>query len=305
MDWLNYHHLFYFWNVAREGSVVKACEKLHLAQPTISGQIRALEKSMNEKLFMRSGRNLVLTDVGRTVFRYADEIFSLGKELTDMLSREPGNRPLRLLVGVTDVMPKLIAYRILERAYSLPDPVQIICQEGKADRLLADLSVHALDLVLTDSPIDPTIRVKAYNHQLGECGISFFAAPQLARSLAGEFPKNLQGVPFLLPTENTLLRRSLDQWFEANGILPYVISEFDDSALMGVFGQSGRGVFASPNVIRGEVEAQFGVEHIGDAVGVTERFYAISIERRLKHPAISAVVENARTKLFQTQEHSV
>lgn len=305
MDWLNYHHLFYFWNVAREGSVVKACEKLHLAQPTISGQIRALEKSMNEKLFMRSGRNLVLTDVGRMVFRYADEIFSLGKELTDMLSREPGDRPLRLLVGVTDVMPKWIAYRILERAYELPDPVQIICQEGKADRLLADLSVHALDLVLTDAPLDPTIRVKAYNHQLGECGVSFFAETQLAKSLEGDFPKCLQGVPFLLPTENTLLRRSLDQWFQANGILPYVVSEFEDSALMKVFGQSGRGVFVAPNVIRNEVEKQFGVKYIGEATGVTERFYAISIERRLKHPAISAVVENARTKLFQNHKYLV
>lgn len=299
MDWLNYHHLFYFWNVAREGSVVKACEKLHLAQPTISGQIRSLEKSMNEKLFARSGRNLVLTDVGRTVFRYADEIFTIGKELTDTLSRQPSDRPFRLMVGVTDVTPKLIAYRILERAYSLPEPVQIVCQEGKADRLLADLSVHALDLVLTDAPLDPTIRVKAYNHQLGECGVSFFATPQLANTISGAYPKCLQGVPFLLPTDNTLLRRSLDQWFEANGILPHVVSEFEDSALMKVFGQSGRGVFAAPAAIRQEVENQYGVVHIGDATGVTERFYAISVERRLKHPAIAAVVESARKELFQ------
>ena len=298
MDWLNYHHLFYFWNVAREGSVVKACEKLHLAQPTISGQIRALEKAMNEKLFARSGRNLVLTDVGRTVFRYADEIFTIGKELTDTLSREPSDRPFRFLVGITDVMPKLIAYRILERAYDLPEPVQIVCQEAKADRLLADLSVHALDLVLTDAPIDPMIRVKAYNHQLGECGVSFFAEPKLARSLSGAFPKCLQGMPFLLPTDNTLLRRSLDQWFEENGILPHVVSEFEDSALMKVFGQSGRGIFAAPDAIRAEVENQYGVVHVGQAKGVTERFYAISVERRIKHPAIAAVVERARKELF-------
>ncbi len=305
MDWLNYHHLFYFWNVAREGSVVKACEKLHLAQPTISGQIRALEKSMNEKLFARSGRNLVLTDVGRTVFRYADEIFTIGKELTDTLSRQPSNRPFRLVVGVTDVMPKLIAYRILERAYNLPEPVQIVCQEGKADRLMADLSVHAIDLVLTDAPIDPTVRVKAYNHQLGECGVSFFATPKLARSLSGPYPQSLQGMPFLLPTDNTLLRRSLDQWFEVNGILPHVVSEFEDSALMKVFGQSGRGVFAAPDAIRREVESQYGVVHVGQAVGLTERFYAISVERRLKHPAIAAVVESARKELFQKGHNKV
>jgi len=303
MDWLNYHHLFYFWNVAREGSVVKACEKLHLAQPTISGQIRALEKAMNEKLFARSGRNLVLTDVGRIVFRYADEIFTIGKELTDTLSRQPSNRPFRLVVGVTDVMPKLIAYRILERAYNLPEPVQIVCREGKADRLLADLSVHAIDLVLTDAPIDPTVRVKAYNHQLGECGVSFFATPDLARSLSGTYPQSLQGMPFLLPTDNTLLRRSLDQWFEVNGIVPHVVSEFEDSALMKVFGQSGRGVFAAPDAIRREVEAQHGVVYIGQAVGLTERFYAISVERRLKHPAIAAVVESARKELFQSGNH--
>ncbi|MFT5366147.1 MAG: LysR family transcriptional activator of nhaA [Candidatus Latescibacterota bacterium] len=301
MDWLNYHHLFYFWNVAREGSVVKACEKLHLAQPTISGQIRALEKAMNEKLFMRSGRNLVLTDMGRTVFRYADEIFTIGKELTDALNRQPSDRPFRLMVGITDVMPKLVAYRILERVYDLPEPVQIICQEGKADRLLADLSVHALDLVLTDAPINPTVRVKAYNHQLGECGVSFYAAPNLARSLKGTFPKCLHRAPFLLSTDNTLLRRSLDQWFETNGILPHVVGEFEDSALMKVFGQSGRGVFAAPDAIRLEIEKQYGVVHIGQAVGVTERFYAISVERRLKHPAIAAVVKRARTELFHNK----
>lgn len=298
MDWLNYHHLYYFWNVAREGSVVKVCEKLHLAQPTISGQIRTLELSLNEKLFMRSGRNLVLTDVGRTVFRYADEIFSLGKELTETLKGQPSGRPLRLMVGVTDVMPKLIAYRILERAYDLPEPVLVTCQEGKADRLLADLSVHGLDIVLTDAPIDPTIRVKACNHQLGECGVSVFATEKLAQIYRPNFPNSLNGAPFLLPNENTLQRRSLDLWFETHGILPHVVGEFDDTALINVFGQSGKGLFVAHDAICKEIEAQYGVIRIGPLEGVTERFYAISVERRIKHPAVVAIVERARHELF-------
>lgn len=298
MDWLNYHHLYYFWHVAREGSVVKACERLHLAQPTISGQIRALEISLNEKLFMRSGRNLVLTDTGRTVFRYADEIFSLGKELVDTLKGQPSGRPLRLTVGITDAMPKMIAYRILERVYDLPDPVMVTCLEGKADRLLADLSVHELDLVLTDAPIDPTIRVKAFNHHLGECGMSVFASTRLAQLYGDDFPDRLNGAPFLLPPENTLLRRSLDLWFNTHNILPHVVGEFQDSALIKVFAQSGRGLFVAPDVICKEIEAQHGVIRIGPVHDVTERFYAISIERRIKHPAVAAIVERARQELF-------
>lgn len=298
MDWLNYHHLFYFWNVAREGSVAAACKKLHLAQPTISGQIRQLENTLDEKLFKRSGRGLVLTDVGRTVFGYADEIFALGGEMIDTLKGRPSAGPLRLTVGITDVLPKLIAYQLLEKAYRLDEPVNLICREGKAEDLIADLSVHRLDLVLTDAPMSPTVRVRAYNHELGECGITFFATPELAATYGEGFPKSLNEAPLLVPTENTSLRRGLQQWFEKEGISPNIKGEFEDSALLKVFGQSGEGVFPAPTVVSDQVSAQYGVVPIGNVDSVRERFYAISVERRIKHPAVNAIVNAARTDLF-------
>ncbi len=296
MEWINYHHLLYFWMVAKEGSIARAAMQLRLAQPTISGQIRALEESLGEKLFQRLGRRLILTEVGRIAFRYANEIFSLGSEFHEVLKGRPTGRPLRLRVGVADAVPKLVAYRLLEPALHLSEPVQIICREDKPDRLLAELAIHSLDVVLSDAPIGPTIRVRAFNHLLGEYGISFFATPLLARKCRKGFPKSLNGIPLLLPTENTALRHSIDQWLVANEIRPLVAGEFEDSALLSVFGQTGMGIFTAPSIIESEVQRQYQVQVVGRVNGIREKFYAISVERKLKHPAVLAILEAARKK---------
>ncbi|MCS6925891.1 MAG: transcriptional activator NhaR [Candidatus Binatia bacterium] len=298
MEWLNYHHLLYFWVVAREGSIARACEELYLSQPTISAQLRALERALGEKLFTRVGRTLVLTEVGQVVFRYAEQIFSLGRELTDMLKGRSRGRPVRFVVGVVDVLPKLIAYRLLEPALRLADPVHIVCREDKADRLLADLAVHELDLVLADAPIGPTIKVRAFNHLLGECGVAIFATAKLATMYRRNFPRSLNGAPFLWPTDNTMLRRSLEQWFAAEDIHPSNAGEFEDSALLSEFGQRGIGLFPGPSVIEAEMQRRYGVQLVGRLDNVRERFYAISVERKLKHPAVIAISEAARQKLF-------
>jgi LysR family transcriptional activator of nhaA len=298
MSWLNYHHLLYFWTVAREGTIAKACELLHLTQPTISGQLRSLEKSLGAKLFDRLGRNLVLTETGRVVYRYANEIFSLGRELTDTLKASPTGRPLRLVVGVADVLPKMVSYRLLEPALHLPEAVQLICREDKPERLLAELSVHGLDIVLSDAPVGPSVRVRAFNHLLGECGVSVMGTAELAKPLRRGFPRSLDGAPFLLPTDNTTLRRSLDQWFDTQGIRPAVRAEFEDSALLKVFGQAGIGLFVVPMAVEDEVRKQYGVRLVGRLQEVRERFYAISVERKLKHPAVVAISRAARQKLL-------
>ena len=298
MEWLNYHHLLYFWTVAKEGSIAKACDKLLLAQPTISGQLRQLEDSIGEKLFRRAGRGLALTEVGQVVYRYAEEIFGLGRELQDVLKGRPRGRPARLLVGISDFVPKLIAYRILRPALMLPEPVQLICHEDTSDRLLAELAEHRLDLVLSDAPVSSMIRVKAFNHALGECGITFFAAPPLAKQYAKSFPESLNNAPMLFPIEGSSLRRGLDQWFETRDIRPAIAGEFKDSALLKTFGQAGIGVFPAPTVIEKEVKEHYKVQIIGRTTDVIEQFYAISIERKLKHPAVLAITEAARERLF-------
>lgn len=298
MDWLNYHHLLYFWTVAREGSIARASRKLLLAQPTISGQIRALEESLGHKLFTKDGRGLALTEFGQMVYRYADEIFALGKELTEAVKGRPLGRPVRFAVGISEVVPKLVAYRLLEPALRLPDPVRLVCREDKDERLLADLAVHDLDIVLTDVPVSPAIKVRAYSHLLGECGIAFFASPDLSKSLRGTFPKSLDGAPMLLPSDEAAVRRGLDQWFEKVGIRPEIVGEFNDSALIKAFGQAGVGVFAAPIVIESAVKRQYNVRVVGKVDAVRERFYAISVERRLKHPAVVAISETARHETF-------
>jgi len=297
MEWLNYHHLHYFWAVANQGTIAAACEKLHVAQPTISAQLRALENSLGEKLFKRVGRNLVLTDTGRTVYRYADDIFSLGGELLDTLKGRPTGTPLRFSVGVADVLPKLIAHRLLEPALKLPEPIQLVCRESTPAELLARLAIHELDLILSDSPIGLDVRVRAFNHLLGECGIMIFGSEELATHRR-RFPRSLDGAPFLMPASNTSLRRSLDFWFDSEDIRPSVVGEFDDSALLKVFGQAGAGMFAAPDVIEKEIRRQYGVRVVGRVESVRERFYAISVERKVKHPAVVAIAEAAREKLF-------
>jgi LysR family transcriptional activator of nhaA len=298
MDWLNYHHLYYFWSVAREGSIQRACEKLLVSQPTVSTQIRKLERSLGERLFTRVGRNLVLTDAGRTVYRYADEIFALGQEIPDALRGQSPSRALKLVVGVTDVLSKLIAYRLLEPALRLAEPVQIVCREGRAEDLLASLAVQKVDLVLSDTPFTPTIRVRAFNHLLGECGITFFGASKLANQYRRGFPRSLDHAPLLLPTENTSFRQALEQWFQAQEIRPATAGEFEDSALLAVFGEAGLGLFAAPTVIEGEVKRQHQVRVIGRTETAKAQFFAISTEKKLKHPAVKAIVEVARGKTF-------
>jgi LysR family transcriptional regulator, transcriptional activator of nhaA len=298
MEWLNYHHLLYFWVVAREGSVTRASEQLRLAQPTISGQLKALEEALGERLFERTGRRMLLTEVGRVVFRYADEIFSLGRELQQALKDRPTGRPVRFNVGIADAVPKLIAYRLLLPAFSLPEPVHVVCREDRPDRLLAELSVHALDLVLSDAPLPPTVKVKAFSHLLGETAIAFFGTEELAAAHRRGFPRSLDGAPVLLPAESTALRRSLDQWLDQEGLRPRVVGEFEDSALLKVFGQAGKGLFPAAAAIEAEVRGQYEVRSVGRVDEVKERFYAISAERRLKHPAVVAISDAARRKLF-------
>lgn len=298
MEWLNYHHLLYFWLVAREGGLAAASKQLRLAPSTVSGQIQTLEQALGEELFERSGRRLILTEIGRVVYRYADEIFSLGRELQDALKGRPVARPLKLVVGIADVVPKLVARRLLEPALALPGPLHLVCHEDKPDALLAELAVHNLDVVISDAPVGPTVRIRAFNHLLGECDVVFFATPRLASSYRRGFPKSLDGAPVILPTENTSLRRSLDQWFATRGIRPKVVGEFEDNALLKVFGQAGMGLFPASSIIADEVQRQYRVRPIGTLKGLRERFYAISVERKLKHPAVIAISEEARQKVF-------
>ena len=266
--------------------------------PTISAQLRALEESLGEKLFTRTGRNITLTEMGRVVFRYADEIFSLGRELTDTLKGRSVGRPVRFTVGIADVLPKLVAYRLLQPALQLTDPIRMVCHEGKPERLLAELAVHGLDLVLSDAPIGPMVKVRAFNHLLGESDVTIFGPAKLAAKYRRRFPQSLDGAPMLLPTETTSLRRSFDQWCESKSIRPFVVGEVEDSALLEVFGQSGAGLFPAPSVIEEEVRRQYGVQTVGRLEEVRERFYAISVERKLKHPAVVAISEAAQQKLF-------
>jgi LysR family transcriptional activator of nhaA len=296
MEWLNYHHLLYFWTAAREGSMTRAGQELRLAQSTVSAQIRRLEEALDERLFRREGRRVVLTDVGRVVYRYADEIFALGRELLDTVKDRPTGRPLRFNVGVADQLPKAIAHRLLAPVLELDPPVRIVCQEGKAERLLADLALHELDLVLTDAPVSPGAGVRAFNHLLGECDVAFFGVPRLAAGLRRRFPACLDGAPMLLPTAGTVLRRSLDHWLDSRELRPRIVSEFEDSALLNAFGQSGAGVFPAPSLVEREVCRQYGVRVVGRVPEVRERFYAISVERRLKHPAVRAISDAARDR---------
>lgn len=302
MDWLNYHHLLYFYVVAREGSIAKACEQLHLAQPTISSQLHKLEQTLGDKLFRRVGRNLELTEAGQVVYRYAEEIFSLGQELVDTVKGRPTGRPIRLLVGVPDELPKAIVYRLLEPAFHLPEKVQVAVHERTLGELLNDLASHNLDVVLSDSPAPPTSHVRAYSHLLGECGISICGAEKLVNKLGKNFPANLEGAPLLLPTEHTSIRRALDQWFDEHDVRPQIVGEFADSALLKTFGQAGHGLFPIPSAVDRQVRDQYRVKLVGRISDIRESYYAISVERRLKHPAVVAISTSAREKLFRVEE---
>lgn len=297
MEWLNYHHLLYFWTFARVGSVVRASEELQLTQATVSAQLKSLEDALGEKLFRKAGRNLVLTETGKVVFGYADEIFSLGNEMMSSLKGRSEGRLARLTVGIADVLPKVVAYQLIEPALKLAEPYRIVCREGTNEELLPALAQHEIDVVLTDAPNPPSLNVKAFNHLLGECGMTLFGSAKLAQTYRRKFPKSLDGAPFLLPTRNTTARRSLDQWFESQDIRPRILAEFEDSALLKVFGRHGLGCFFAPTLIADEVRIQYQVQEIGGVDELRERFYAISLDRKLKHPAVVAISQAAKIKL--------
>jgi LysR family transcriptional regulator, transcriptional activator of nhaA len=298
MEWLNYHHLFYFWKVVRTGSITRACEELRLAPPTISAQLRSLEEQMGEKLLTRSGRSLVPTEMGRVVFRYAEDIFGLGQELMDAVKQRPTGRPLRVVIGVDDVLPKEIAHALIEPALRLPEGIRLLCREASLERLVADLALHELDVVLSDAPIAPSLNFRAYNHPLGECEVVWVGTADLARKYRRGFPKSLDGAPVLLPTDDTAIRRGLDQWFAALGIRPVVVGEFEDYALLRVFGQKGAGVYPAPRILEKDLKRHHGLAPIGLAKDVRGRFYAISVEKKVRHPAVAAICEAARRTLF-------
>jgi LysR family transcriptional regulator, transcriptional activator of nhaA len=292
MEWLNYHHLLYFWTVARAGSIARASEQLRLSQPTISNQLKTLEASLGHKLFERQGRRLALTDVGRTALRYADDIFRTGRELQQALKGIPSGGRTRLVVGVADVIPKRIAARLLDAAVEAVPNLALLCRESPLRQLVSALAAHEIDVVLSDSPAPEDVRVRAFHHPLLSCGVTFLAAPKLVRLRKG-FPRSLGGAPALLPSPGTALRRSLDGWFAGEGVQPDVAGEFDDSALLEAFGSKGLGFFAAPSVLSAEIAAEHGLAVIGSAGGVRERFYAISVERRLRHPAVATLAEAA------------
>ncbi len=298
MEWLNYHHLRYFWVVAKEGSLKKAAEQLHVSQPSISEQIKELEEALSEPLFRRSGRSNVLTDAGQIVLRYAEEIFGLGAELMRAVKQQPGAQSLRFYVGVADALPKLVVNDILKPVLTMPQTVHIICREGKMEDLLAQLAAHRLDIVLADEPASSSLKFKAFTHLLGESGVCFCAAPRLATRLRKGFPISLHDAPALLPTENTALRRCLEQWFQRRQIRPRVVAEFDDAALMKVLAVDGRGFAPIPTVVAGEAISRYELQKVGSTQECKEQFYAITAERRIIHPAAAVITQNAQARLF-------
>ncbi len=295
---LNYVHLLYFWTVAREGSVTSACTRLHVTQPTISMQIRKLEKSLGQKLFQRVGRGLQLTEFGRVVFDYCEDIFSLGKALLGTVRGSSEKSP-KLAIGIPNAMPKLITYRLLEPVVRLAEPIQLVCHEADLNQLVADLANHRYDVIISDMPIAPGTRVKSYNHPLGDCSLTICATKPLAARYRRGFPESLHGAPMLLPTTNTDMRRSLDRWFDSQEIVPRIIAEFDDSALLKEFGQGGVGLFPVPTAVVDEVKQQYSVVHVGELTEVRARYYAITPERKLRNPAILTIVESAKHGLLE------
>jgi LysR family transcriptional activator of nhaA len=299
--WLNYHHLLYFWTVAREGSIAAAGKRLRLAHATISMQIKTLEDQLGVELFDRSGRKLELTEMGQLVFGYADNIFSLGRELVDVLQDGASANP-RLRIGIHTAVPKLVAYRLIEPALRLGEGLQVICYEDRFSQLLTRLAGHELDLVISDSPLGPDSNVEAFSHLLGQSSVSFFAAPHLAEQLRSDFPRSLDRARFLLPLPGSMIRRELGRWFEAEDLQPEIVGQFEGSALLTVFGQSGLGAFAGPSVIEAELEQQYGVHAIGRTDAIHERFYAITADRRIRHPGVVAISQSAKATMFSDHE---
>lgn len=296
---MNYKHLHYFLQVAKLGGVQRASEKLHLTPQTISGQVQLLEDSLGSALFKRSGRGMALTEVGRLVLGYAEDIFSTGAELEEAVREHAKTGPkLEFKVGVSDAVPKSIACRLIEPATRLQEQVRIVCHEWKIDSLLAGLALHRLDLVISDAPIPSSVSVRAFSHRLGASGTTFFAAPPLLKSLVGAFPECLEGAPMLMPGEDSALGRRLKSWFQTRGLHPNVVGEFDDRALAEEFARRGAGILVGPSVLSTEVEKQYGVKPVGGTAELEDEFYAISVERRIRHPCVVAITQSARTELL-------
>ena len=295
---INYKHLHYFWTVAHEGSITKASQKLHITPQTISGQLSLLEDYIGNALFEKAGRGLALTETGRLVLRYADDIFELGRELSDVLRGAPVVGASEFIVSSASALPKTVVYKIIEPALNLPHDVSLTSREGPVEAILAELAIHKVDMVLSDTPLSGSLNIKAYNHFLGESPLTVFASPGLARSYKKNFPQSLDGAPMLLPTQQYAIRQDIDRWLHGNDIYPIVRGQFDDSALIKSFGQAGMGLFFMPSVIAEEVCHNFNVRAVGEIDEVTQKFYAISAERKIRHPAVAAICDNARQSLF-------
>jgi LysR family transcriptional activator of nhaA len=301
---LNYKQLYYFWNIAKAGSIIRAAERLNLTPQTISGQLAELERALATDLFRRIGRRLELTSAGKLALSHADEIFQIGNELEQSLRSGATSGEQSFRVGVGDAVPKTLAYQLLAPALALAEPVRLMCYEDKLERLFAELAIHQLDLVIADRPLPSELGVKGYNHELGRCAINFYAVPELAARYRPNFPQSLDGAPMLLPGDKSAVQVPLMRWFSEHQIQPRIIGNFDDSALMKAFGKAGEGVFAAPTILRDEISSQYGAEVIGCAQEVVLRYYAISIERRLTHPAVIAVSEAAKHSLFADTDSS-
>lgn len=298
MKQLDYGQLHTFWTVAKEGSVTHAANKLFLAQPTVSGQVRALERTIGHPLFKRAGRGLVLTDCGRHVYQYAEEIFSLGHEMLDGLRGVATDRAPRVIVGIADVVPKMLSYRLMNPLLTGDERIQVVCREGRSEELLADLALHRIDLVVSDSPVPPGSGIRAYSRLVGDSGVTLHGVESLARRYRRRFPQSLDGAPFILPTDNTVLRRSLNDWFASSELRPRIVAEFEDSALVKFVGGGGAGLFASPTSVEKDVCSTFGVKVVGRIPEIRERFYAISAERRLRNPAVVRLLECSQQTLI-------
>lgn len=297
MEWLNYHHLLYFWTVAREGGLAPAGKVLRLSQSAISGQIRQLEHNLGKELFQRRGRKLEMTETGRVVFRYAEQIFGLGREMLDVVRERPLDHPLRLVVGVSDVVPKLLVRQLLAPALQHTQRVTLVCHEDQFDRLLGSLAAHVLDVVIADGPVPSGIDLPLFNHLLGQSTVTLVAPPTLAPSLRKGFPESLSGAPVLLPLIGSTLRRELDGWFHRHGVSPEIVAEAEDSALLKAFAADGMGAMFVPTAIAAQVTRRYDVVEVGELGDVEERYYAITAERRLVHPAVIAISRAARSQL--------
>jgi LysR family transcriptional activator of nhaA len=294
MEYLNYHHLRYFWTVARKGSVRKAAEAMHVSQPSISAQLHSLEEALGEKLFQRSGRNLVLTETGHLALSYADEIFSAGRELMNAVKQRPTSRALRFTVGMTDALSKMIAFEALKPAFHFSHPTHIICRQAELGPLVHQLQSHRLDLVLADEPASSSLKSRVHNHRLARSGMTFCAAPGLATKLRRNFPQSLDGAPALLPSENMGTRIALETWFSEQGVRPRVVAEFEDATLMMVAASFGAlGFTTTPTIVSDSALRHYGLKVIAKVEECGSDVYAITAERRVKHPVAAAVTEHA------------